>query len=61
PTNAALRRLVEWLGGPFRYRLLDREAIIAIPHLEQIEVCAGGMATLATFRAPAQSTEAGDS
>lgn len=61
PTGAVLRRLVEWLGGPFRYRLVDREAIRTIPHLERIEVCAAGMATLATFRAPAQSADAGQS
>lgn len=55
PRSAALRRVVEWLGRPFCYRLLEREAIQALPHLERVEVCAAGMATLATFRAPAPS------
>jgi ubiquinone/menaquinone biosynthesis C-methylase UbiE len=53
PTPALLRRVLQRLGGPFRYRFVEAEAIQALPHLERLETCAAGMATLAVFRVPA--------
>jgi SAM-dependent methyltransferase len=52
PRNTLLRGVLGRLGGPLRYRYVDAEAIAALPHLERIERCGGGMATLAVFRAP---------
>lgn len=53
PRSALLRWILARLGGPLRYRLVDSEAIRALPHLERLETCAAGMAALAVFRAPA--------
>jgi ubiquinone/menaquinone biosynthesis C-methylase UbiE len=53
PTGALIGRVLERLGGPFHYRLVDTEAIQTLPNLERLETCAGGMATLAVFRTPA--------
>ncbi|MCZ7618936.1 MAG: class I SAM-dependent methyltransferase [Myxococcota bacterium] len=56
PTDALLRRVLERLGGPLRYRFVDTEPIQRLPNLERFESCAAGMATLAVFRAPAAPT-----
>lgn len=53
PRGALLRRALERLGGPLGYRFVDAESIRALPNLERLESCAGGMATLAVFQAPA--------
>lgn len=55
PRGMLLRAAVRALGGPFSYRLVDPEPIRRLPNLEQLSSCAGGMATLAAFRAPAET------
>ena len=40
------------LGGPLSYRLVDPAPIRELPGLERLSTCAGGVATLAAFRAP---------
>lgn len=52
PHVAAIREALGLFRGPFQYRFVDAEAIAGLPGLERLESCAGGMATLATFRAP---------
>lgn len=52
PRNPILRVILSALGGPFRYRFVDAEALRSIPNLQRLEGCAGGMATVALFRAP---------
>lgn len=52
PRGKLLRCVLERLGGPLGYRFVDAESIRALPNLERLESCAGGMATLAVFRAP---------
>lgn len=52
PSCAPLRRVLGWLGGPLGYRFVDAESIRALPDLEGLERCAGGMATLAVFHVP---------
>lgn len=47
-----LRATMGALGGPLHYRAVDSEPIRAFPHLERFETCAGGIATLVTFRTP---------
>lgn len=53
PTRPLLGRVLEWLGGPLRYRFVNTEAIRTLPNLERVETCAAGMATLVVFRVPA--------
>jgi len=53
PTGALSRSVLGRLGSPLRYRFVDTDAIRQLPNLERLETCAGGMATLAVFRAPA--------
>ena len=53
PTGALRRRVLEGLGGPLRYRFVKANEIQRLPHLERLETCAAGMATLAVFRVPA--------
>lgn len=55
PRGAIFRRVLERLGGPLRYRLVDATAIRVLPNLERLEVCAMGMATLAVFQAPGEA------
>jgi ubiquinone/menaquinone biosynthesis C-methylase UbiE len=52
PTGALLRRVLERLGGPLRYRFVDTRTIQTLPNLERLETCAAGMATIAVFAAP---------
>lgn len=53
PRGALLRRALECLGGPFGYRFVEADPIRELPDLERLDGYAGGMATLAVFRAPA--------
>lgn len=57
PRNPLLRTILEWLGGPGRYRFVDAEPIAKLPHLERLSSCAGGMATVAVFRGLGRSSE----
>ena len=50
PRSAILRRALERLGGPGRYRFVDPEPTASLPQREQLLSCAGGIATLASFR-----------
>jgi ubiquinone/menaquinone biosynthesis C-methylase UbiE len=50
-----LRAVLRWLGGPFRFRLVDPETIRRLPGLERLTTCAGAMATLAVFRAATEA------
>lgn len=52
PDSKLLHAALRALGGPLRYRLIDPEPIRRLPGLERSSTCAGGMATLAAFRAP---------
>ena len=52
PRNPIQRAVLSALGGPFRYRFVDAETLRGVPNLERLESCAGGMATVASFRAP---------
>lgn len=52
PRSRLLRAGLRTLGGPFSYRFVDAEPIRGLPELERFETCAGGMASLAVFRAP---------
>ncbi len=52
PLNPVRRGVLSALGRPFRYRFVDAETLRGIPNLESLEICAGGMATVASFRAP---------
>ncbi len=53
PRWKLLHAVVRALGGPFSYQLIDPEPIRKLPGLERLSTCAGGIATLAVFRAPA--------
>ena len=53
PRWKLLHAVVRALGGPFSYQLIDPEPIRMLPGLERLSTCAGGIATLAVFRAPA--------
>lgn len=52
PRSKLLGAALRALGGPFSYRFVDPEPIRALRGLERLAACAGGMATLAIFRAP---------
>lgn len=52
PRNALLRRLLEAVGHPGRYRFVETAPIEELPGLERRMSCAGGMATVAVFRRP---------
>ena len=52
PRSKLVRVGLRALGGPFSYRFVDPEPIRELRGLERLETCAGGMATLAVFRAP---------
>ena len=54
PAGTLWRGVLGRLGGPLRYRFVDVQAIRALPGLERIQTCAGGMATLAVFTAPGE-------
>jgi len=51
PRANLLRRALRALSGPFSFQPVDTEPIRALPGLERMHSCAGGMATLAVFRA----------
>ncbi|MEN8184400.1 MAG: methyltransferase domain-containing protein [Myxococcota bacterium] len=54
PRSRLLHAALRALHGPFSYQLVDAEPIRELPGLEQLSTCAGGIATLAVFRAPAE-------
>lgn len=60
PRSKPLHAVLRWLGGPFHFRLVDPEPIRKLPGLERLFTAAGGMATLAAFRAPTDVTPGRD-
>jgi SAM-dependent methyltransferase len=55
PRSRLLHAAFRTLYGPFSYQLVDPEPIRELPGLERLSTCAGGIATLAVFRAPADA------
>ncbi len=56
PRSRILRVILRALRRPFSYDLVDPDPITGLPGLERVSACAGGMATLAVFRAPTDAT-----
>lgn len=56
PRWAVLRVVLRTIRRPFSYDLVDPDPIVGLPDLEHLSTCAGGMATLAVFRAPTDAT-----
>lgn len=52
PRGRLLAAIVRAIGGPFSYRCVSLEPILALDHVERVETFAWGTATLVVFRMP---------
>ena len=56
PDHPVIRALVSLFVRSFRGAFVDAEAISSLPHLEVMNRCGGGYATLAVFRRPREAS-----
>ena len=56
PDHPVMRALVSLFVRSFRGAFVDAEAISSLPHLELMNRCGGGYATLAVFRRPREAS-----
>jgi ubiquinone/menaquinone biosynthesis C-methylase UbiE len=56
PDNPVIRALVSLFVRSFRGAFVDAEAISSLPHLEVMNRCGGGYATLAVFHRPREAS-----